>query len=116
MTTFFRIQQQDDAAERILDPAQQISHNWADEEDVRRGVSACESIEELAGYLAQVGIPFGTGDWNLIEYTGDYAAEDDHDAELGAVLTIPTAIVEVRDLADVAEFWTAVDAAFDAAA
>lgn len=109
---FFRINQPGDAPERILNPEDQISHSWNNEEDVRHGVSACESVEELATYLAQVGIPFDDN-CTLIEFEGTYAAEDDHDAHLGAVLTIPTRIVSVRPLGEAEDFWEAMAAAIE---
>lgn len=109
---FYRIQQANDPATRILEPGQR-SYDWNGLDEYRNGVSACESIEELGTYLAQVGIPYGDGDWNLIAFEGHYANEDDLDAHLGAVLTEPTAIISVEPMADNAETWEAIDAAFE---
>ena len=112
---FYRIQQANDPATRILEPGQR-SYDWNGLDEYRNGVSACESIEELGTYLAQVGIPYGDGKWNLIAFEGHYADEDDLDADLGAVLTEPTAIISVEPMADNEEIWEAIDAAFEMAA
>ena len=68
---------------------------WNAGEDVRVGVSVCDSIEELASYLAQVGIPF-TDDCLLVELEGTWADDEDEDAHLGARLIIPTRIVSTE--------------------
>lgn len=102
--TYFRINQPGHAPEAILDPENQHSYDWAGD-DVRDGISACETIEDLGQYMAQVGIPLD--DCTLICFDGYEADEDDLDSDLGAVLTIPTCIEWVMPLDDCTEFWDA---------
>lgn len=93
MNTFFRIQPAD--RPNILDPENQTSSSWndlGDDDRVRRGVSVCDSREELAEYLAQVGIPF-QADWELLEVTGSYSEDEDEDAHMGCSLIYPEEIV-----------------------
>ncbi len=100
MSTFFRIQ----PANRpdILDPENQASTSWNDLGDdarIRRGVSVCDTREELAEYLAQAGIPF-EDDWELLEVEGTYSDDEDEDAHMGCSLVIPTAIVSRETIGD----------------
>ena len=102
MSTWFRIQETGYAAEALLDEANQVSRAWggvADRDD-RTGVSVCGSREELAEYLVQSGIPFGAGEWNLIELEGTFADDQPLDSSLGEYLVHPTAIVSVENIAD----------------
>lgn len=95
--SFFRIQDAD--RPNILDPENHVSYSWNNLEDFRHGISACESRGELADYLAQTGIPF-SDDSVLVEFDGDYADEDDEDAHLGAVLTIPARIIATEKVGE----------------
>lgn len=91
--TYFRIQPQD--RPNILDPEYQTSSSWndlGDDERIRKGVSVCGSREDLAEYLAQVGIPFEE-DWELLEVAGYPSGDEDEDAHLGPMLIIPTEII-----------------------
>ena len=91
--TYFRIQTTD--RPNILAPDNQTSTSWnnlGDDDRIRRGVSVCDSREELAEYLAQTGIPFD-GSWELLEVDGTPSDDTDEDAHLGARLIIPTAII-----------------------
>lgn len=100
MITFFRIQPTD--RPDILDPENQFSYSWNDlgnDERARHGISVCETREDLAEYLAQVGIPF-TDDWELLEVEGTYSDDEDEDAHLGCSLIIPTAIVSRETIGD----------------
>ena len=100
MNTFFRIQPAD--RPNILDPENQTSASWNDlgnDERVRNGISVCDSREELAEYLAQVGIPF-EGDWELLEVTGSYSEDEDEDAQMGCSLIYPEAIISRETLDD----------------
>ena len=100
MNTFFRIQPTD--RPNILDPENQTSTSWndlGDDDRVRTGISVCDTREELAEYLAQVGIPF-TENWELLEVTGAYADDEDEDAHLGCSLIHPDAIIARESLAD----------------
>lgn len=97
--SFYRIQANTFPVSDILEAENQLSISWNTGEDVRHGISACESREELATYLAQTGIHF-TDDWILVEFDGDYADEEDEDADLGAVLTVPERIISTETLGD----------------
>jgi hypothetical protein len=63
-------------------------------EDVRRGVSACRSVEALYEYLSGR-YASRLGQSVIVEMEADLAAEDDWDAADGAVLVLPTRIVSV---------------------
>lgn len=78
----------------------------------RHGVSVCDSVEELATYLAQTGIPFEDS-WVLVEVAGPMSDEDDEDAHLGCSLILPTEIISVSPLTD--DFFEMINAAYDAA-
>lgn len=97
--SFYRVQASTFPVADILEAENQLSISWNTGEDVRHGISACESREELATYLAQVGIHF-TDSWVLVEFDGDYADEEDEDAHLGAVLTIPERIISTEIVGD----------------
>ena len=91
--SFFRIQPAD--RPNILDPEFQTSTSWndcGDDDRIRTGISVCDTREELAEYLAQVGIPFAD-DWELLEVEGTYSGDEDEDAHMGCSLIIPTAII-----------------------
>lgn len=93
MSTYFRIQSTD--RPDILQPENQTSYSWndlGDDDRARHGVSVCDSREELAEYLAQVGIPFEPT-WELLEVEGHDSDDKDEDAHLGARLIHPTKII-----------------------
>lgn len=117
--SFYRIQQADRDATELLDPATWESRQWFGEiytncpacggcgcddcdhgqiEDVRHGVSTCGSVEDLITYLRTVGCDLT--DTVLVELDGTYAADDDHDKHLGAVLIHPTKILSVIPVSD----------------
>lgn len=104
--TFYRIQDGDIPVEQLLDPEYQISESYCTG-TIRTGKSVCRSIEELAAYFAQAGVPLDPRTSVLVELDGDYTGEDDEDAHLGAHLVIPTRIVSVGPIP--AEFYAAVD-------
>lgn len=83
----------------LLNPEHQVSISYCNAEDVRHGVSVCDSIEELATYLAGSGIEW-TFESVVVELDGYDADEDDQDAHLGARLIIPTEIVSVTPITD----------------
>lgn len=94
-TTYYRLHDENRDHEAICDEANWESRRYGNDptEDVRHGVSACESIEELAQYMATHGIECGRP--VLVVYEGDEADEEDHDAADGAVLTWPQRIIGV---------------------
>ena len=106
----YRIQQGNHPTEWLLDPATQLSTNWANDEDVRNGISACSTLEDLAAYFAQTGVCLDDH-CRIIEMACDWADEDDMDEALGAILVIPTAIVSERPVDD--DFYTMVSDAYD---
>ena len=110
MSTWYRIQEADYAADALLDTDNQKSHSWGGD-DIRDGVSVCDSREALADYLVQAGIPFGAGDWNLIELEGDRAEGEGLDASLGECLVRPTRIISVESIVE--SFLDDVDAAYE---
>lgn len=106
----YRIQQPEHQIEWLLDPERQFSTNWGDESDIRPGVSACASIEDLAAYFAQAGIPLSDG-CQLVAMECDWAEGDDADAALGAILVMPTGIISAEPIGDA--FYELVGAAYD---
>lgn len=106
MGVYFRIQTADRDTSELLEPAEQHSRAWQKEELVQDGVSACESREELAYYLATkgAGIPYGTGDWVVVELDGQRLMADGHDADCGEVLIRPTHIRSVVPMDDAGMF------------
>lgn len=117
MTTYYRIQTADRDPSLLLNPEHQISYHWNSidsEEYTRVGVSVCETLEDLAAYLAGSGIPYGDGEWVIIELTGYLSDDDAYDAAYGELLIHPTEIVSVRPMDD--GFFDMIAAAYDAAA
>ena len=107
---YYRIQTTDyDPAELLEDG--QVSTSWSND-STRSGKSVCTSREALATYLAQSGIPFGSGSWVLVELEGYGSDDEDEDAHLGALLIHPTKIVSVEPIED--SFFDEIDAAAEA--
>lgn len=111
--TYYRIQTADRDVKDLLDPENQTSGHWSNIESMDRpGVSVCAAREDLAAYLAGAGIPFGAGEWVLVELRGDRSGVADYDAQFGVLLVHPTEIVNVGPLDD--EFYALINAAYDA--
>ena len=108
-TSYYRIQSAGRDPQALLDPAQQTSVSYCDDTE-RHGVSVCDSIDELAAYLAQSGLPFDT-DYVMVEVEGSWSEDTDEDAHLGARLVIPTAILSVEPIT--ARLVAAIDVAYD---
>lgn len=114
MTSYYRVQTADrDPADLIDAERTQKSYAWfAPESWDRPGVSVCASLEELATYLAQSGVPYGAGEWVIVELLGDEVeGVMGNDAEYGELLVWPTEIVSVRPMD--AEFFDMIGAAYD---
>jgi hypothetical protein len=113
--SFYRIQTADRDVADLLTTEGQVSHYWGQFDEVVEGVSVCESLEDLAQYLAGAGsgIPFGDGEWVIVELEGDRLATVATDAAYGEALIRPTAIVSVAPMGD--EFFDMIGAAIDAA-
>lgn len=97
-TSYYRIQPAHYDTAALLDPEMQWSYSYCND-DVRHGVSVCDSIEELAAYLAQTGIEWDPS-WVIVEVAGTWSDETDQDAHLGARLVIPTEVLSVRPIDD----------------
>lgn len=109
--TYYRVQTADRDPADLLDPEYQVSSHWNNIESYDRvGVSVCESLEDLAYYLAQSGIPYGNGQWVIVELDGYLSDDDPYDAEDGEILIHPTVIVSVEDMDD--EFFDLIGAAY----
>ena len=106
---YYRIQQANHPIEWLLDPTHQFSTSYCTD-DVRNGVSVCRSIEALAEYFAQVGIPFDETCY-LVEVDGERSEDRDEDAELGALLVYPTEIISATPLPE--SFFEMVFAIYD---
>lgn len=115
-TSYYRIQTADRDVNELLDPTEQQSRAWQNEDIVQDGVSVCDSLESLADYLGAgpgQGIPFGAGEWVIVELAGTLMFTDGHDADYGELLVRPTEIVSVHPMDD--EFFEMIGAAFDRA-
>jgi hypothetical protein len=108
--SFYRIQSVDRDVTDLLDP-EHVSHSWDNEDVYDLGTSTCSSIEELATYIAQTGIPFGLGDWVIVEVDGRNLGRG-RDGHMGEYLIQVSEIVSVRPFDD--DFYTLINAAFDA--
>ena len=107
--SFYRIQDRSIPTVQLLDPEFQTSESYCTG-TVRAGVSVCGSVEELATYFAQTGIPFDPRTAVMVEVKGYYADEKDEDDALGALLIIPTEIVAVTEIPD--EFHATIDSIY----
>ena len=108
--SYYRIQTSAYPVEMILDPEHQTSENYSNPEDIRAGKSVCASIEDLAEYLAQTGIPFDDS-YLLVEVEGYASDDEDADAHMGAMLIHPTRIISAELLSD--EFFEMINEAFE---
>lgn len=89
----YRFQDKNREIETLLDPEQQFSYSWdlsLEETDaVRHGISACESLADLAAYVACSGLQ--AIDPGLIVLEGTESEDTPLDGEMGEVLVLPTA-------------------------
>lgn len=92
----YRIQDKRRGTEYLLDPETQYS--WPsnnDESLVRRGVSGCETIEELAAYWAthavEAAVPV------LVRVEGPQSEDTPLDEEFGEVLVLPETAEVIED-------------------
>lgn len=113
MTTYFRVQDGAFNPAVLLDPERQTSQAWGRTDLDRKGVSVCESREELATYLAGAGsgIPYGSGGWVIVELEGEISDDEPVDAAYGEVLIYPTKVASVTPLDE--EFFELIGAAYD---
>lgn len=96
--TYYRIQDADRDVALLLDPAHQTSTSYCTD-TTRAGVSVMPTLEDLAGYLCQAGIPFDATSV-VVAVRGYRADDEDEDAHLGALLIHPTEIVSVEPMTD----------------
>lgn len=108
-TSYYRIQDANLDPADLLDPANQTSLSYTTDTE-RAGVSVCDSIEALATYLAQAGVPFTT-QHVVVTLTGTPSTDTPEDEHLGELLVHPTAILTVEPMTD--RLADAIDAAYD---
>jgi hypothetical protein len=60
--TYYRIQSASRSTTDMLHEEHQFSYDWADPENVQVGVSVCDTLAELAAYLAGPGQGMSYGD------------------------------------------------------
>lgn len=97
-STYYRIQDADRDVADLLDPEQQYSISYVDDTE-RHGISVCDSLEDLADYLAHSGVPFDTTSV-VVAVSGPLSEDEDEDADQGALLVIPERIVSVEPMTD----------------
>lgn len=118
MTTWYRLQHADSDPAGLLDPSAWQSSAWepiykpcpccdgydhGDVEDVRHGVSACASLDDLIAYFGSRDCDYGPeyiDRLRVVEVEGGCSDDDDHDADYGAYLVEPTRIVAVHPVPD----------------
>lgn len=102
--TAYRIQSSDRRVEDLLDPEQQYSFpaDGGSDDLVRRGVSGCLTLSDLAAYIATHAIGAGgcPGGPVLVRITGPASDDVPCDEEDGEVLLLPTSAEVVKDDAD----------------
>lgn len=92
----YRIQDRKRGVDYLLDPETQYS--WPmdyDESKVRRGVSGCETIEELAAYWATHSVE--ATDPVLVRVEGPQSDDTPLDEEFGEVLVLPETAEAIED-------------------
>lgn len=92
----YRIQDRKRGVGYLLDPETQYS--WPmdyDESKVRRGVSGCETIEELAAYWATHSVE--ATDPVLVRVEGPQSEDTPLDEEFGEVLVLPETAEVIED-------------------
>ena len=92
----YRIQDKNRGVEYLLDPETQYS--WPmdyDESKVRRGVSGCETIAELAAYWATHAVD--VTDPVLVRVEGPQSEDTPLDEEFGEVLVLPETAEVIED-------------------
>lgn len=94
--TAYRIQAADRDLNDLLDPEQQLSFPMdEDDEQVRRGVSGCQTLADLAAYIAcyaiQAPCPV------LVRITGPLSDDTPCDEADGEVLLLPTTAEIISD-------------------
>lgn len=92
----YRIQDRKRGVDYLLDPETQYS--WPtdyDESKVRRGVSGCETIEELAAYWATHSVE--ATDPVLVRVEGPQSEDTPLDWEFGEVLVLPETAEVIED-------------------
>jgi hypothetical protein len=104
----YRIQDKNRGVEYLLDPETQYS--WPmdhDESKIRRGVSGCESIAELAAYWAthsvEASVPV------LVRVEGPQSEDTPLDEEFGEVLVLP----ETAEVIEGSPVWTLISYLID---
>lgn len=113
MTRYYRVQSADRDLAELLDPGYQFSHAWSNAPwHTREGVSVCDSVDDLALYLAShlgaaIGAAVRCGDWVIVEVEADLiAGAAPLDPEFESLVR-PTAILSVRPVD--AEFLALID-------
>ena len=106
---FYRIQDSSRNVADLLNPALQVSRSYCTDRE-RAGVSVCWSLDDLAGYLAQTGLPFDES-WTLVTLDGERSADTDEDADLGALLVHPAEIISTEPIT--ARLWDMIEGIWD---
>ena len=108
----YRMQDAERNITDLLDPEQQFSFPMGGEdEDVRHGVSGCESLPALAAYIACYAIEADTP--VIIRIEGAESEDAPVDAEAGEVLLLPTSAERI-DTAEEERFFDLVSDLVDA--
>lgn len=93
----YRIQDQDRSVEALADPENQWSFpmDGGDEEAIRRGVSGCATLADLAAYIACYAIEASCP--VLVRIEGPESDDAPCDAEDGEVLVMPERAEAIAD-------------------
>ena len=111
-TTYFRVQTDDRDVTDLLDPGYQFSHAYNGNTALtREGVSACDSLENLAEYLVSGlagALQVRNGGWVIVEVEAD-EIPDANPVDPYELLVTPTRIVSSTPVDD--DFFQMMDAA-----
>jgi hypothetical protein len=97
MRTYYRLQAGDYDPERLLDPDEQYTEPWGDDESVREGVSVFPEVDGLYRYMIRRDAHMDE-DMVLVALEGLPSEDRDFDADEGARLVKPTRIVAVEPI------------------
>jgi len=97
MRTYYRLQSGDYDPERLLDPDEQYTEPWGEDESVREGVSVFPEVDGLYRYMIGRDADLDE-DMVLVALEGPPSEDRDFDADEGARLIKPTRIVAVRPI------------------
>jgi hypothetical protein len=93
---YYRFQAAEEDPKALLDPANQFSEPWNDDDLVMRGVSVFADPDKLYRYMVKR--KADVSGCVMVELEGDPSPDEDVDADEGAELVFPTHIVAAHPI------------------